>query len=144
MSVENLIQKAGCIVLQKHGETLNVLLVFRENFDDWSFPKGSVESGEIAEQAAIRECREETGIEVEIRTALPDQVYEVKGDWVTQETWASIAMFAGIATGGDFEQRTETKEFPEWVEFSQVVERLSYQNLKDYFNENKERLLSTI
>lgn len=144
MSIQTPIQKAGCIVLKKQDDKTRVLLVFREKFNDWSFPKGHIEPGETGEQAAIRECHEETGIQVEIKTTLPDQVYEVKGDWVKEETWASIAMYAGLAKGGDFSERTETKEFPEWVDFDQVIERLSYQNLKDYFNENQKRILSII
>jgi len=138
------IQKAGCIVLQKQNNKLQVLLIFRQKFNDWSFPKGHIEPGETGEQATIRECKEETGIDFEIKTKLPDMVYEVKGDWVKEETWANIVMFAGFANGGDFSEKTEAKEFPEWVDFDQVVERLSYQNLKDYFNENKERLLLII
>ncbi|MFO0764802.1 MAG: NUDIX domain-containing protein [Patescibacteria group bacterium] len=144
MSAQNPIQKAGCIVLQKQEGRLQVLLVFRKKFNDLSFPKGSIESGETSEQAAVREVFEETGIHVEIKTTLSDQVYEVKGDWVKEETWASIAMFAGIAKGGSFEERTEENEFPEWVDIDEVVERLSYQNLKDYFNENKAKILNLV
>lgn len=73
------IQKAGCIVLQKQNNKLQVLLIFRQKFNDWSFPKGHIEPGETGEQATIRECKEETGIDFEIKTKLPDMVYEVKG-----------------------------------------------------------------
>lgn len=144
MSNKKPIQKAGCIVLREHEGRQQVLLVFREKFNDWSFPKGHIEAGETAEQASIRECKEETGIDVEITQSLPEQVYEVKGDWVKEETWASIAMFAGVAKGGDFSERIEEKEFPEWFDIEQVMEKLSYQNLKDYFNEIKERIQATV
>ena len=43
-----------------------VLLIRRKDFEVWSIPAGGVEDGETAAQAAIRETREETGIEVRL------------------------------------------------------------------------------
>lgn len=45
------------------GGTVEVLLVHRPKYDDWTFPKGKVEPGETDEDAAIREVREETGFD---------------------------------------------------------------------------------
>jgi 8-oxo-dGTP diphosphatase len=42
---------------------IEVLLVHRPKYDDWSFPKGKVDPGETDEHAAVREVREETGFE---------------------------------------------------------------------------------
>ena len=37
----------------------------------WTFPKGRPQSGETAEEAALRETREETGVVGEIRARIP-------------------------------------------------------------------------
>lgn len=55
---------AGGCIFNDRGE---VLLQRRGDFDKWGFPGGAVELGETPEQAAIREVKEETGLEVEIR-----------------------------------------------------------------------------
>lgn len=40
-----------------------VLLVHRPRYDDWTFPKGKAADGETDEECALREVREETGLE---------------------------------------------------------------------------------
>lgn len=57
------VRAAGGIVL-RDGENgaVEVLLVHRPAYDDWSFPKGKCEDGEREEDAAVREVEEETGL----------------------------------------------------------------------------------
>ncbi|MBM7805527.1 8-oxo-dGTP diphosphatase [Geodermatophilus bullaregiensis] len=43
---------------------LETVLVHRERYDDWSLPKGKLDAGENALAAAVREVREETGLDV--------------------------------------------------------------------------------
>ena len=43
-----------------------ILLTKREDFEVWCLPSGGVEAGESVAQAAVRETKEETGIDVEL------------------------------------------------------------------------------
>ncbi|MGI8960901.1 MAG: NUDIX hydrolase [Bryobacteraceae bacterium] len=58
---------------------LELLLVHRKRYDDWSLPKGKVETGEKPLHAAVREVREETGCEVECQGVAGETRYEVRG-----------------------------------------------------------------
>ena len=55
--------RAGGGVVWRHGpDGLEVLLINRPRYDDWSFPKGKAEEGESDEAAAVREVEEEVGL----------------------------------------------------------------------------------
>ena len=53
---------AGGVVYRLH-EGGALFLLIRDSYQNWGFPKGHLESGERAEDAALREVREETGID---------------------------------------------------------------------------------
>ncbi|MGE5358555.1 MAG: NUDIX domain-containing protein [Bacteroidales bacterium] len=60
--VRNTVVQAGGIVLKREGRRLRVLVISSSDDRYWLFPKGHVERGENAEQAAAREVREEAGV----------------------------------------------------------------------------------
>jgi membrane AbrB-like protein len=52
---------AGAVLWRRMDDELLVALVHRPRYDDWSLPKGGIDPGETAAQAAVRESFEETG-----------------------------------------------------------------------------------
>ena len=53
-----------------------VALIHRPRYDDWSFPKGKLDDGEGAEEAALREVHEETGLMCRLVALLGETRYE--------------------------------------------------------------------
>ena len=64
----------GVVVRQKAGE-LELLLVHRPRYGDWTFPKGKAEPGESDEECALREVEEEAGVRCELVRELPSTSY---------------------------------------------------------------------
>ena len=60
----NLVRAAGGLVIRSEQTpaAVEVLLVHRARYNDWSFPKGKLDKGESFEDAALREVAEETGL----------------------------------------------------------------------------------
>jgi bis(5'-nucleosidyl)-tetraphosphatase len=67
LSADLPVPQAGAIVYRRSDKALEVLLVkARKDPRIWIFPKGHIESGERADEAALREAREEAGVVGEI------------------------------------------------------------------------------
>ena len=54
----------GIIPLKKEGEVWKVLLILHKGGKHWAFPKGRIDPGEEPLETAVRELKEETGLEV--------------------------------------------------------------------------------
>ncbi len=52
---------SGGVIYRRRPDVLEVLLI-RDSYGNWGFPKGHVEADESLAEAALRECREETGL----------------------------------------------------------------------------------
>ena len=77
-----MIRAAGGVVWRRVGddEGLEVLLVHRPAYDDWTFPKGKHDAGETDEETAVREVVEETGVVGRLGPELLRVEY-VAGEW---------------------------------------------------------------
>jgi 8-oxo-dGTP diphosphatase len=70
------VRAAGGLVTRPAGDgDVEVLLVHRPRYRDWSLPKGKLEPGERAEAAALREVAEETGVRARLGEELPTVRY---------------------------------------------------------------------
>ena len=70
-----LIRAAGGVVVRGAGAGVEVLLVHRPRYDDWTFPKGKMRPGEADDACALREVEEETGLRCELGEELAQTLY---------------------------------------------------------------------
>lgn len=80
---------AGGVVV-RHGSNgpREIVLVHRPRYDDWTLPKGKARAGESDEQCALREVREETGLDCELVRELSTARYrDSKGRRKTVRYW---------------------------------------------------------
>ena len=102
-----------------------VLVVHRPRYDDWSLPKGKDEPGETAEDAAIREVREEAGQQTRVIAPLGESAYRTtNGDKI-------VRWFAMRAIGPqDFVPNDEVDRIS-WLHPEAAAKILSYDRDRD-------------
>ena len=65
----------GAVLRPRQGGGVEICIVHRPKYDDWSLPKGKLDRGESFEQAAVREVLEETGLRCRLLQELPSVTY---------------------------------------------------------------------
>ena len=71
----SVVRAAGGVPVRHGAEGVEVLLVHRSAYGDWTFPKGKCEPGESDEACALREVEEETGLRCALEDELPSTDY---------------------------------------------------------------------
>ncbi|MFB0834080.1 NUDIX hydrolase [Arthrobacter halodurans] len=80
---------AGALPWRVNGGGLQLLLIHRERYDDWSWPKGKIDPGETLPECAVREVREEVGLEASLGLPLPAIRYPVTSGAKVVYYWAA-------------------------------------------------------
>ncbi|GAA2789452.1 NUDIX hydrolase [Streptomyces showdoensis] len=94
-----MILAAGCVLWRPaaSGRGIEIALVHRPKYGDWSHPKGKLKRGETLRECALREVREETGHACEPGPRLPTLRYEVNGEPKEVAYWAARALDGSFA-----------------------------------------------
>ena len=124
-------QKGGCILINVKDKTVG--LVYREQYEDYSFPKGHLEEGETLKECAIRETNEETKRECKL----------LKDDYIYIEEYRTprgeeVELYYFLAKDIGPSDNTSTDTHPTvWIPFEEVYDKLTYSSLKEVWNNVK-------
>ncbi|MDT3441658.1 MULTISPECIES: NUDIX hydrolase [unclassified Pseudofrankia] len=103
------VRAAGGVVWRPAaGGGIEIVLVHRPRYDDWSLPKGKLDDGETWLAAAVREVAEETGLAVEVGAPLGDVTYPVHRHGIPATK--VVRYWALRATGGTFAPNEEVDQ----------------------------------
>ena len=129
----SVVRAAGGVLVRGQGEDVEVLLVHRPRYDDWSFPKGKALEGESDEDCARREVEEETGLVCVLGAELPETRYVAKGRPKRVRYWLMTPRDGELVA-------TNEVDVAEWARLADARARLSYDHDRELLDAVAETL----
>lgn len=120
----------GCVIFDKATHS-KVLIVYEKGRNFWGFPKGHIEEGETETQTALREVKEEVGIDVKIL----DEKYRYETNYIIEDKQVDKTSIFYIAETLDDNYDTTNQEAEiaesKWVSIEDALKLLTFDNSKD-------------
>jgi len=115
---------AGGVIVRKADSMFEVALIFNDGL--WLLPKGLVEEGEMPEEAALREVREETGLE----GSLVDKIGEIGYTFQRgkRRYFKTVHLYLLKHTGGSTEAHDSEADEARWFPVAEALQVLAYPN----------------
>ncbi len=114
------VRAAGGVVWRRGPSGIEVVLIHRSRYDDWSLPKGKVDPGEDDEQAARREVREESRAIGVLGPELRSTTYvDRNGRDKTVRYWAMTVADGDVGPDNEI-------DVAEWLPIDEARRRLTY------------------
>jgi len=115
---------AGGVVYRTAPARTEVALVHRLKPALWALPKGTPQAGETLEETALRETREETGLEVEIEQPISSiRYFFVRGRTRFAKT---VHFFLMRPVGGDLSLHDHEFDEVRWWPLEEAIELVTY------------------
>ncbi|HEX9037260.1 MAG TPA: NUDIX hydrolase [Ktedonobacterales bacterium] len=133
MSKRNVVYafSAGGVVFQQAAASggIEIALVGRAHDHVWALPKGTPHEGETREMTALREVREESGLETRIvgEVGAIEYVFTRKGRTVNKQVFHYLM----IATGGALDAHDHEYDEARWFAYDEALRTLTYENERD-------------
>jgi 8-oxo-dGTP pyrophosphatase MutT (NUDIX family) len=111
-------QASGVVVKRGDGEARYLLVTARRNPSNWLFPKGHIEAGESAQEAAVREVKEEAGVDGTVIGNLGAFTFKADGQKIRCE-------FFLIEYARNLSEREPRKR--RWCTYREAMELLTFE-----------------
>ena len=126
-------KSCGALVFRQRGDKVELLLLKHRFGGHWSFPKGHVERGETERQTALREVKEETGLDI----GLIDGFRQSVSYFPRHNIKKQVVYFLGSALPDHVVRQEEEISEICWVEIGRAYEMVTFKNDKTLINHAK-------
>ena len=136
---------AGCVVYRTTSSLVEVALIQPHERKAWALPKGLIEPGEPAEEAARRETREEAGLSGTIVSKIDTIKYSYVAKWEKPATrvFKIVTFYLSKYTGGDPSQHDREVDRVEWFPIDKAISNATYPQEKAILKKAKQLIAAT-
>ena len=135
---------AGGAVFREQATTVEVALISVGNTPRWQLPKGLVNRGETPEVAALREIREEAGIEATIvdKIETVEYWYQAKVEGRRVRYHKFVHFFLMLYVSGNVAEHDHEVNEARWVEIGAALELIAFKSERGVLEKARARMLS--
>ena len=119
---------AGGVVYQRKSGRLETVLCGRSQPVRWSLAKGTPDAGETLEETALREVREETGLEVKLDGSLGSIDYWFADRDRDVRYHKTVHYYLMAPVGGATDQHDPEFDVVQWFDVKDALKNLAYAN----------------
>jgi len=132
---------AGGVILRRLADEPSEVLLIKDAYGNWGWPKGHVEAGESLEAAALRECSEETGLtrlRISERLGTTDWYFRAGGTLIHK--FCDYFLVESDAAESPSPRRAEGIQACSWQRLEEAATLLTYTNARQVLAAARERL----
>lgn len=135
-------RSAGGAVFRENDGKLQVVIILTAAEKRWQIPKGIIDPGETSEQAAVREVREESGVDADIidGIATTDYWFSFPIDGVRRRIHKFVDFYLMRYTGGDTADHDGEVTEARWVEVDEAVAMLEFDQERNVVSAGAEKI----
>ena len=128
-------ESAGGIIFDKKDGDVFIIVTQHSQHHGWVFPKGLIDKDEDKKSTALREVKEEAGVEAKIIKELPptEYFYQFEGQKIKKK----VTYFLMEYVSGDLSDHDWEMEDAQWIPLDKVEEKLSFKSDKEVFQKAK-------
>ena len=108
----------------------NKVLMVKQNSKEWSIPKGHVENNETEIETALREVKEEVGLDVEIDATKRYTLNYIIKDEIDKTT----VLYLAKAKNDNILMQDSEIENVKWCSYKEALDTLTFNDWKELFN----------
>ena len=129
-------KSCGCIIIKDN----KVLLVYEKNMNFWGFPKGHMEKEENEIETALREVKEEVGIDVKIN----NKKRYVLNYNIRNEIDKTTVLYVAVPKNDKIIMQESEIEDAKWCNFEEALNTLTFDDSREMFKQVIEDLKNSM
>ncbi len=129
-------KSCGCIIIKDN----KVLLVYEKNMNFWGFPKGHMEKEENEIETALREVKEEVGIDVKIN----NKKRYVLNYNIRNEIDKTTVLYVAVPKNDKIIMQESEIEDAKWCNFEEALNTLTFDDSREMFKQVIEDLKTSM
>jgi len=132
---------AGGVCFKKEKGEIFIVIYKPKGRETWQLPKGQIDKGETSKEAAVREVKEEGGIEGRIIEKIDTIKYFF--NWQGEKIFKTVSFYLMEYVDGRPEDHGWEAEIAEWVKVDEAIQRLTFKDEKEVVKKAKALIASS-